>query len=386
MVSASSKVGKAYVPAVIPASGRAISIVLSLVTISVIVGCVCWRLAGRQIWATIPLTKWLLYAIYVDSLLFVFVTAVIAQGLGLNDSLALCSTAVYMCLVFYMTTKMLYYFLVERARIVRGTSRKPRSQDKLYLFNALGMIIPYTVVIVLNLLYRFAHIDEKGMCIIGIKLIGVVPLVVFDVVYLTMLFLVPLCNLYSFKNNCNNALRKTALRATLGSCVTLASSVANLLAILILKGEPGWICLISCNSDVLFNVLVLHWMTAGDGDHQPRNSPPEATPYRPNAQARPPLPPVWSPPKIFDSARASDFPGNDSIFTHGSRSPVITSTIASVDETHQHCTGSGMNKDELVIRSSDERLGGIMRRTSLTQQSTREDSICSEKISKLTTA
>ena len=62
--------------------------------------------------------------------------------------------------------------------------------------------------------------------------------------------------------------------------MTLGSSVANLLTITILKGEPGWICLICCNSDsehfslfaesqssygpVLFSVLVLQWITNGD--------------------------------------------------------------------------------------------------------------------------
>jgi hypothetical protein len=46
---------------------------------------------------------------------------------------------------------MIYLFLVERARVVRGT-RKPRKNDRLYLFNAFGMMVPYLIVIVLNLL------------------------------------------------------------------------------------------------------------------------------------------------------------------------------------------------------------------------------------------
>jgi hypothetical protein len=33
---------------------------------------------------------------------------------------------------------------------------------------------------------------------------------------------------------------------------------------MVLKGEPGWICLMCCNADVLFSVLVLHWVTQVD--------------------------------------------------------------------------------------------------------------------------
>lgn len=33
---------------------------------------------------------------------------------------------------------------------------------------------------------------------------------------------------------------------------------------MILKGEPAWVCLMCCNADVLFSVLVLHWVTSKD--------------------------------------------------------------------------------------------------------------------------
>jgi hypothetical protein len=53
-----------------------------------------------------------------------------------------------------------------------------------------------------------------------------------------------------------------AFRSLIGSCATLTSSVANLTVIMVLKGEPGWICFIVCNSDILFTVSVLHWVTS----------------------------------------------------------------------------------------------------------------------------
>ena len=33
---------------------------------------------------------------------------------------------------------------------------------------------------------------------------------------------------------------------------------------MVLKGEPAWVCLMCCNADVLFSVVVLHWVTSKD--------------------------------------------------------------------------------------------------------------------------
>lgn len=97
--------------------------------------------------------------------------------------------------------------------------------------------------------------------------IAMLPLIIFDVVvnvYLTMLFILPLRNLYSYQHNTNRALRTMAFRSFIGSCATLTSSVVNLTILMVLKGEPGWICLMCCNADILFCVLVLHWVTQVD--------------------------------------------------------------------------------------------------------------------------
>lgn len=55
-----------------------------------------------------------------------------------------------------------------------------------------------------------------------------------------------------------------AFRSFIGSCATLTTSVANLTVLMVLKGEPGWICLMCCNADILFCVMVLHWVTSHD--------------------------------------------------------------------------------------------------------------------------
>jgi hypothetical protein len=55
-----------------------------------------------------------------------------------------------------------------------------------------------------------------------------------------------------------------AYRSFIGSCATLISSVVNLTVLMVLKGEPGWICLMCCNADILFSVIILHWVTQVD--------------------------------------------------------------------------------------------------------------------------
>ncbi|KAE8453198.1 hypothetical protein EG329_011265 [Mollisiaceae sp. DMI_Dod_QoI] len=145
--------------------------------------------------------------------------------------------------VLKMTTKFIYYFLVERAYIIRRSS-KPRLKDTLYLFNSFGMLIPYCVVIALNFYFRFA-VYENHTCRIGMKRVAMIPLITFDIlvnVYLTSLFLIPLRCKIPYFNHLST----------------------NLTVVMALDGEPGWICLMCCNIDILFSVLVLHWITSKD--------------------------------------------------------------------------------------------------------------------------
>ncbi|KAF2738283.1 hypothetical protein EJ04DRAFT_560870 [Polyplosphaeria fusca] len=266
---------KTSAPAPVPVAGSVISVMISMVTFGVLAVCLTRRLQNIAKWRSLPLASLLIIIIYLDSTLFVFVTAIIARGLGINESLGICDGAILLCLICYMSTKVLiYYFLVEKAYIIRG-SRLPRLKTKLWLFNFFGMIVPYLIVIVLNFIFRIAYISDKGVCIIGMKKISMYPLIIFDVivnVYLTLLFILPLRKLYSYQHNMNAALRTMAFRSFIGSCATLTSSVVNLTILMVLKGEPAWICLMCCNADVLFSVVVLHWVTAIDSNRGTTNS------------------------------------------------------------------------------------------------------------------
>ncbi|OLN95292.1 hypothetical protein CCHL11_04737 [Colletotrichum chlorophyti] len=277
--------------AVEPLTGTIMSVIICLVSISIISGFLAQRGAAIKNWKRIPFVVWLVLLIYTDSYLFVFVTAILQFALGVNTNIQICDGAILLCLVCYITTKVLIYlFLVEKAHIIRGAT-KPRLKSKLYIFNSFGMLGVYTVIAILNFIFRITRIDD-GQCYIGMQKVSMIPLISFDAVvniYLTILFLIPLksmtqlsqqrrwgscvkltipVGLYSFKNfpktAANIRLRTIALRTFIGALCTLTSSIVNLTVLMVLNGEPGWVCLMCCNSDILFSAVVVQWVTSKD--------------------------------------------------------------------------------------------------------------------------
>lgn len=51
--------------------------------------------------------------IFVDSWLFVFTTGILKYGVDLNSSWNVCSAALFLCLTFYVITKIVSYFSFE---------------------------------------------------------------------------------------------------------------------------------------------------------------------------------------------------------------------------------------------------------------------------------
>ncbi|KAF6842319.1 hypothetical protein CMUS01_03210 [Colletotrichum musicola] len=253
-----------------PLAGTIMSVIICLVSISIISGFIAQRSMALKHWKLIPFVVWLVLLIYLDSYLFVFVTAVLQFALGVNTNIQICDGAILLCLVCYITTKVLIYlFLVEKAHIIRGAT-KPRLKSKLYIFNSFGMLGVYAVIAILNFIFRITRIDD-GQCYIGMQKVSMIPLISFDAVvniYLTILFLIPLKSLYSFKNfpktPANVRLRTVALRTFIGALCTLTSSIVNLTVLMVLNGEPGWVCLMCCNSDILFSAVVVQWVTSKD--------------------------------------------------------------------------------------------------------------------------
>ncbi|KAK3321095.1 hypothetical protein B0T19DRAFT_478259 [Cercophora scortea] len=253
-----------------PLSGMVVSVILAMASLVIISAFLTQRFLAVKIWNRLPFVQWLVFAIYADSFLFVFATAILQFGFGVDHSVSICEAAILLCLACYVTTKLIYLFLVEKAFIIRSGSKKPRMRSRLYIFNTFGMIGVYSVVVVLNFIYRITRV-ENGQCIIGMKKLAMIPLIAFDLlvnIYLTILFLIPLSSLYSFKHLPETAgtrrLKLVAVRTFVGCICTLISSIVNLSVLMALDGEPGWVCLMCCNSDILFSAVVIQWVTSRD--------------------------------------------------------------------------------------------------------------------------
>ncbi|KAI1083902.1 hypothetical protein F5B20DRAFT_594476 [Whalleya microplaca] len=240
------------VPASEPIAGTIASVVLSLSAISILSSFIARRSLVVKTWKRLPFVVWLVLAIFSVSWIFVFSTAIVHYGIGLNSDM-----------------NLIYLFLVEKAFIIRGGAKR-RMQSNLYLFNSFGILTLYVVVCILNFVFRIARMDD-GQCIIGVEKIAMIPLITFDIlvnVYLTVLFLKPLRKLYSLHplpcNPTNPRLRAIAMRTLLGTLGTTTSSVVNLTVLMALEGELGWVCLMCCNADILFSALVIQWVTSPD--------------------------------------------------------------------------------------------------------------------------
>jgi hypothetical protein len=63
---------------------------------------------GGDVWDIDADRDTVVFAIYADSFLFVFATAVLQFGFGVNQSIYICQSAILLCLVCYVTTKVCF--------------------------------------------------------------------------------------------------------------------------------------------------------------------------------------------------------------------------------------------------------------------------------------
>ncbi|KAI1388768.1 uncharacterized protein F4822DRAFT_429383 [Hypoxylon trugodes] len=283
-----------------PLSGTVISVILAFSALSIISCFLTQRSIAVKSWRRLSLIAILVSTIYIDSWIFVFASGIIDYGIGVDTNLEACSAAILICLFFYVTTKLIYIFLVEKAFIIQGSTKR-RFESRLYLFNSFGILTLYAIVCTLAFVYRIARMDN-GQCIIGIERSAMIPLITFDAavnVYLTILFLNPLRSVYSLKARSRASintpkLRAATIRTFVGALCTTTSSIVNLTVLMVLDGEPGWVCLTCCNADILFSALVIQWITSHDSTGAHDSSPPsdKVQSYQPtNTLPPPPAPP-----------------------------------------------------------------------------------------------
>ncbi|KAK7436757.1 hypothetical protein VKT23_009813 [Stygiomarasmius scandens] len=184
-------------------------------------------------------------------------------GIGLETSLSVCMTGVFLCIVFYASTKvLLYLFLIEKVHVVWSTSHNtPRLRSPIYLIG-LGTILLYAAVGIVLIIGRVHYLHEgDGYCYIGLKFYASLTLLSYDIYitfFLTALFLWPLMK----SKLTNPRIQRVASRTLVSAAVALTMSTINVAVLTAWHGhERGWMCLTCCTTDIIFNALALFWVT-----------------------------------------------------------------------------------------------------------------------------
>ncbi|KAJ7289383.1 hypothetical protein C8J57DRAFT_1277544 [Mycena rebaudengoi] len=222
------------------------------------------RLAGEDIskrrltWPRICILLILL-----DSYLFIFSSGLLIFGVGLQYNSQACSAGIFLCIVFYGSSKiMIYAFLIEKVYIVWDNGTR-RLRSPVYLV-CMGTLCMYSAVVVVMLLGRIVQFRSgDGACVIGLKSSASIALLSYDLyinILLTGLFLWPLFR----SRHSSLRLRRVATRTLVASGAALTTSTVNIAVLTLMKGRQlGWVCLASCEADVILNAIALFWVTAG---------------------------------------------------------------------------------------------------------------------------
>lgn len=149
----------------------------------------------------IALIRILVFTLYFASIAFVATAAILQSGLDLS-TIGSCRAAIYVCLVFYVGSKVLVQlFLVERAHAVRCRLKR-RRHDWIWLVSVAIIVLGFGSIAGLAFAEPIADLavsDKK--CRIGVPAKVTVPLIVYDIlinVALTGVFVALLKPLLAF--------------------------------------------------------------------------------------------------------------------------------------------------------------------------------------------
>lgn len=229
---------------------RIATITVSTTTAVLIAALLVRRILQVKNWKTLSYARILLLAIYVDSILFTAISAILQHVFDINSSFALCRGAILICLVFIAGSKAaVILFLMERAYIVHNVANIPRLRHPLYIANII-ICVPCAVLAILNFVYRINYYDQDGNCRIGMQRQVILPWVAFDMVinlYLTIVFVASIFNMHSFKMHKKSRLRTVAFRSIVGVAGTTIVLITNSTISTVEDGERVWTCFLSCN-------------------------------------------------------------------------------------------------------------------------------------------
>lgn len=243
---------------------RCLSVTLGLVGTTVLGYCFAGRSYNVRFTISglrrISMTKCLLLLLFLDSWLFVFIAAVLVNGIGLSLNASACTMGIVLCIVFYCASKLfIYLFLLEKIYVV-WPHKSSRFSSRAYRVGLTG-VVALVIIFVSMITGRIAFIREDGQCVIGLHRLASITSLLMDLfanILLTSMFLWPLWR----SNLLSPNIKRVATRTLVSSMVSLTFSVANMAVLIALKGhELAFICLAFCSTDVVVNAVSLYWLT-----------------------------------------------------------------------------------------------------------------------------
>lgn len=246
---------------------------------------------------------------YLFGMCFIASAAILQSGLGLA-SYSDCYSAIIICLIFYVGSKVfMYLFLVERAHVIRAPYKR-RMSDKVWLICMTVVCLGFGIIAVIAFIWPIAEISKiDSKCRIGLPLKVTAPLLSFDIIVnigFTGLFICLLWPLLRFHHNRSSAggsgswpqwifqrkqqndvemrqhgrpqqssnndrlmrvLRKLVIKTVIGGLLIMIPTLANLTVLFFMQGhEQGWLCFTICSLDVTWAVIIVHWLTVDPAD------------------------------------------------------------------------------------------------------------------------
>ncbi|KAJ6581571.1 hypothetical protein B0H19DRAFT_512771 [Mycena capillaripes] len=207
-------------PLLFPSTGlQCLSALIHFLGITVLTHFLSRRLAAENLgsWNALSRLRWprlCTLIVFLDSWLFLFASGILIFGVGLETHKTGCSAGIYLCIVFYSSSKLLIYaFLIEKVYVVWAVGEK-RFRSPVYIICVItvGLYAGIIALLFFGRISQFRNGDEA--CVIGLKSYASIPLLSYDLyinVFLTGLFLWPLLR----SNLSTPRLKRVAIRTLL---------------------------------------------------------------------------------------------------------------------------------------------------------------------------
>ncbi|KIP11552.1 hypothetical protein PHLGIDRAFT_124706 [Phlebiopsis gigantea 11061_1 CR5-6] len=214
----------------------------------------------------INLPRLYLVLLFLTAWCYFVMTGFVLQGIGPSNSQGLCTAGIYLSASAYALSKVcVYLFLAERAYVVWcPTMITPRYKSPVYRVCAFAILCYFGVICNL-FVARISILRADGMCMIGFRLSGAIPLLVYDIcvsILLTGLFIWPLVRMQFH----NQQLQHIARRSVIAASLVLSVSCVNIVVLAAMHGrERGFICLLTWEADVFLGSITMFWLTSGNG-------------------------------------------------------------------------------------------------------------------------